>query len=106
LSAQRNLIDRQTHSKSALEGKTPSNASSIHSFSPEHMSKHHTILKEDDPGYDTRPKRGNAQDLKLLPTKLNTNQVSHDLATDIKAITGTNSDLRHHSKHDNYQDHD
>jgi hypothetical protein len=49
--------------------------------------------------------RGNAQNLTLLPTKLHTNQVSHDLTADIRGVAGTNSDLRHHSKHDHYQDH-
>ena len=54
--------------------------------------------------YDTRPMRGNAQNIMLPPTKLHTNQVSHDLTADIRGVAGTNSDLRHHSKHDHYQD--
>jgi len=54
--------------------------------------------------YDTRPMRGNAQNIMLPPTKLHTNQVSHDLTADIRGVAGTNSDLRHHSKHDHYHD--
>jgi hypothetical protein len=41
-----------------------------------------------------------------LTTKMNSNKVSHDVTADIRAVIKSESDLRHHSKHDHYHGND